>query len=540
MASEKTLMIVPLHLSKFERTVLSGAEWPVVTPDWVILQLCEGSAYAFGGAVSKDFPPSGVLVCPPKSSVRLMASVLGQAVFRGLSIRLSSLSGFMTALERQCLETEVARQCSPFLLLTADHPLAKQVTHMFSNENTMTLPNRLLLAQIFAELLAPQLLEAVNKGRQAEKGQQDAKNRLRELISQMPESELADLSLGEMAKLLHCCERHASRLFREVWGTGFLAYVSELRLKKSCHLLRQGRQKVIDIALESGFGSLAHFNYAFKRRFCMTPTEWRERNAAPQRRQPRPKPLAMAAMMILCLAFGLWGVSGGAGSEMAGSGASSATNQTAATAPAPRFQVDRYEVTGNTLLSTNLIARVLSPYTGESVDVETVIKAKSALQMEYRERGYPTVAVRVPPQAVTNRIILLMVTEGTLAEIRVLHNHFFSSNNIMRALPGLAVESGRSILNAKILQAELDRANANPDRQISPEVRPGLESGTSILILDVKDRLPLHGKLEFDNDSPAGTPAERLNANLTYDNLWQLDHTVGVQYGFSPDRMKDG
>jgi AraC-like DNA-binding protein len=286
------------HLSRFETTVLSGAEWPLETTDWVILQLCEGNAYAFGSKVSMELPPCGVLVCPPNSNVTMMASVLGQAVFRGMAIQLSSLSGFMTALERQCLETEVARQCAPFMILPADHPLAKRVLCMFQHENNMTLPNRLAVAQTFAELLAPQMHQALQQGQVAEKGQQGAKDRLRQFISQMPESELAHLSLEQMAKLLHCCERHASRLFQQVFGTGFLSYVSELKLKKSCHLLLQDRLKIIDIALESGYGSLAHFNYAFKKRFGMTPTGWRERNTPTHRPSTRRKPLQMVAMTL--------------------------------------------------------------------------------------------------------------------------------------------------------------------------------------------------------------------------------------------------
>jgi len=328
----------PLHLSKFETIVLSGAEWPLVTTDWVILQLCEGSAYAFGSKVSKELPPLGVLVCPPKSNITMMASVLGQAVFRGMAIRLSSLSGFLTALERQCLEAEVARQCAPFLVLPPEHPLAQRLTFTFLHENNMTLPNRLAVAQTFAELLAPQLHQALHQGRETEKSQQGAKERLRQFISQIPESELADLSLKQMAKLLHCCERHTSRLFREVCGARFPAYISEIRLKKCCHLLLQGRLKIIDIALESGFGSLAHFNYAFKKRFGMTPTGWRERNTPPQRQVARRKPLQIAAMTMLLLLC-LLGVSSGV-CAAAAAGGDSLQTATATAHTALRFQVD--------------------------------------------------------------------------------------------------------------------------------------------------------------------------------------------------------
>jgi len=219
------------------------------------------------------------------------------------------------------------------------------------------------------------------------------------------------------------------------------------------------------------------------------------------------------------------------------------TNQTSATnAAVPAkltFKVDRYEVTGNTVLASNVVARALAPFTGDAVNISTITNAMATLQLEYYHRGYVTVKVTAPPQQVTNRVIYFQITEGRLATVKIVHNHFFSSNNIISALPYVkTLVSGQRILNSKVFQTELDRANANPDRQISPEVRPGLEPGTTALILDVKDRLPLHGRLEFDNYSPPGTPELRVNANISYDNLWQLNHSLGFQYGFSPNAYK--
>jgi AraC-like DNA-binding protein len=281
-------------MAKFERVVPSGTEWRLATQDWVVLQLSEGIAYAFERNPGKELPGGGVIVCPPKSEITLTASVLGRAVFRGTTIRVGSLIGFLTAMERQCLETEVARQFAPFLSLPAEHTLARRMTQLFAQDQIPTLSNRLAFAQSFAELVGPQLHEAMNKGRESEKNQQDAKGRLRQFINQIPESELSSLSLEKLSKLLHCCERHASRLFKEECGTGFLSYVSDVRLKKACHLLLQGNMKIIDVAMQSGHGSLSHFNHVFKERFHTTPTEWREQKTAPQSRAARLRPLQMA------------------------------------------------------------------------------------------------------------------------------------------------------------------------------------------------------------------------------------------------------
>ncbi|EEF58443.1 ShlB/FhaC/HecB family hemolysin secretion/activation protein [Pedosphaera parvula] len=106
----------------------------------------------------------------------------------------------------------------------------------------------------------------------------------------------------------------------------------------------------------------------------------------------------------------------------------------------------------------------------------------------------------------------------------------------MSALPSLQTNI---LLNSLVLQQELDKANNSRDRQIYPEIAPGPEPGTTALRLKVKDRLPLHARVEFNNYSTPGTPELRFNTALQYNNLWQLDHQLGVQYSFSPEEYKD-
>jgi hemolysin activation/secretion protein len=203
----------------------------------------------------------------------------------------------------------------------------------------------------------------------------------------------------------------------------------------------------------------------------------------------------------------------------------------------PHFALRAYEVTGNTLLPERRVQTIMSKFTGTNVTFAEVASAQKELQMEYHTWGYDTVSVSVPQQRLTNATIKVQVVEGRLADIRLSGNRYFSSNNIMRSLPGL---STNRILDSHIFQAELDRANANQDRQIYPRVGPGPEPGTSSLVLAVKDRLPLHAKLELNNQGSPGTPELRLNSSAAYNNLWQLDHSVGVQYSFSPEAFKAG
>ena len=213
-----------------------------------------------------------------------------------------------------------------------------------------------------------------------------------------------------------------------------------------------------------------------------------------------------------------------------------ATGPATSNAP-PGVVVRAYEITGDTLLSTNTLMSIFAKHTGTNVGIGDIMQAASDLQLEYRNRGYPTVSVTLPQQQLTNGIVKIRVFQGRLSDIIVYRNHYFSSNNVMRALPSLRPGM---ILTSPIFQAELDRANANQDRQIYPEIEPGDRPNTTRLRLEVHDQLPLHGKVEFNNQSSPGTPELRLNTSAVYNNLWQFEHSVGVQYSFTPEAYKTG
>lgn len=214
-----------------------------------------------------------------------------------------------------------------------------------------------------------------------------------------------------------------------------------------------------------------------------------------------------------------------------------ATNAPASTNSGPVFEVKGYELIGNTLLPTNLTETVLQRYIGTNMTFDGIRHALTELQATYRDHGFATVSVTLPQQTLTDKIVKIRVFEGKLVQVEVVNNKYFSSNNVMRALPSL---HENMILTAPIFQSELDRANANQDRQIYPAIEPGPVEGTTHLKLDVKDRYPLHGKLDFNNQNSPGTPALRLNTSAEYKNFWQLEHTLGVQYSFSPEQFKKG
>jgi len=196
--------------------------------------------------------------------------------------------------------------------------------------------------------------------------------------------------------------------------------------------------------------------------------------------------------------------------------------------------IHTYLIEGNTVLPPSNFG-VLSNYTGTNVSFAQLREGLGKVQLRYHELGFPTISVTLPPQKLTNGVVKVKIVEGKLDAINIIGSRYFSDDNIRRALPSLTTNI---LLNTKWFQPELDAANQNRDRQIYPVISPGFEPGTTLLELKVKDRLPLHGRVEVNDKSSPGTPLLRVDTAVQYGNLWQREHQIGFDYNFSPQEFK--
>ena len=53
-----------------------------------------------------------------------------------------------------------------------------------------------------------------------------------------------------------------------------------MRLQKARQMLQESDARMIYVAMESGFRHLSLFNAVFKKRFGLTPSEWRRQNSS--------------------------------------------------------------------------------------------------------------------------------------------------------------------------------------------------------------------------------------------------------------------
>lgn len=82
-------------------------------------------------------------------------------------------------------------------------------------------------------------------------------------------------SVDEMAEKCGWSSSHFMRWFKQMTGSSFVNYYNERRLAFAAKELRRSNEKVLVIAGNAGFDNLSHFNRQFKKRYGVTPREYR-------------------------------------------------------------------------------------------------------------------------------------------------------------------------------------------------------------------------------------------------------------------------
>ncbi|MCI8623714.1 MAG: response regulator [Provencibacterium sp.] len=85
------------------------------------------------------------------------------------------------------------------------------------------------------------------------------------------------LKLKDLAARFYINPSYCSEMFRKHTGTSFPDYVTTLRLEKACELLRTGKYSVANVCDIVGYGDYFYFNRVFKKRFGVTPSQYKAR-----------------------------------------------------------------------------------------------------------------------------------------------------------------------------------------------------------------------------------------------------------------------
>lgn len=101
-------------------------------------------------------------------------------------------------------------------------------------------------------------------------------NRLSSITSYMKENYAGEMSLEEVARVFGYSPTYLSRMFQKYAGITFKSYLQNIRLGYAVKDLDSGKYNITETALRNGFSGSKALARAFRKRYGVLPSEYRE------------------------------------------------------------------------------------------------------------------------------------------------------------------------------------------------------------------------------------------------------------------------
>lgn len=201
-----------------------------------------------------------------------------------------------------------------------------------------------------------------------------------------------------------------------------------------------------------------------------------------------------------------------------------------------RFDINRFNIEGNTLLQFDEVTAVLRPFTGKQRTYRDVQGAIEALRLRYRSEGFNVVWVVAPEQDLEDGVVTLRVIEARIGQITISGNRFFTDANIRSSLPSLKEDVSPKITD---LSANVQLINQNSAKQVDVVLSPNKDPALIDATVDVIDVQPLKFFLSVDNTGNPQSGDYRLGVGVQHANLFNRDHVGTLNYVTSPEEPGD-
>jgi hemolysin activation/secretion protein len=206
---------------------------------------------------------------------------------------------------------------------------------------------------------------------------------------------------------------------------------------------------------------------------------------------------------------------------------------TTSAAEAPRFDIDRYQVEGNSILPPAQIEQVLTPFTGKALDFGTLQQAVEALEQAYRSLGFHAVRVLLPEQELKRGVVRIAVFEARIGSVSIEGARHFDSTNIRSSVPALKEDT---VPNLDRISMNIRVANENPAKKMQLLLHNG-DNNSLNAQLKVEDEKPWKVGVSLDDTGNDQTGSLRLGFMLQHANLFNLDHLATFQYTIAPEKV---
>jgi len=180
-----------------------------------------------------------------------------------------------------------------------------------------------------------------------------------------------------------------------------------------------------------------------------------------------------------------------------------------------RVLVSRFVVTGVTAFGLDQVRALLAGGEGRELTLSQMEGFAARITAFYREHGYILARAVVPAQEMRDGVVEIAVLEGRVGRIEVKGVRWYDPDYI-RSYVQPAPES--RVFELGRFERGMLLLNELPGLEVKSALQPGVEPGTTDVVLDVeKDRL-VTGSVEADNYGSKATAYERFGVALNLNN----------------------
>jgi AraC-like DNA-binding protein len=264
------------HLLLDELDLAPSNEWEPPGACWRIVRVASGQGYWLGTGEAREINAGKIIVIAPQQRGTFRASQLGTMRLQHFRFCPELMGGLLTVTERSHFERLAAKAQPTPRLFPEQHPAATLFASVVGQASARTsLLQRCRLLELVGTIFERELTRAGTPQRPT----LSASKRIKVLMQHLTVEEFLSASAEALAAYCGCSLRHFSRLFLQTFGVSLRARQTELRLLKAKRLLAETELRVVTVATNCGYRHLGVFNSLFRKRFGMTPTEWRRRAA---------------------------------------------------------------------------------------------------------------------------------------------------------------------------------------------------------------------------------------------------------------------
>lgn len=179
--------------------------------------------------------------------------------------------------------------------------------------------------------------------------------------------------------------------------------------------------------------------------------------------------------------------------------------------------VQRFEFTGNIVLTDAVLNRAVAGYIGRPIDFSDLQNAASMAALAYRERGY-VATVSIPRQEIADGVITLKVSEARYSGATL---DASSTGRIRSELILARVERAMQVekaVNTNILDRQVLLLNDLPGASVRAGLAPGDEEGDTRVVLQSDAKPLVTGNLIADVNGAVSTGRERTTIDLAFNS----------------------